>query len=192
MSDTIKKLQVFTSQMLAGFARMLLTVPVGEIPEVLQALAGETPSKVTPTKPAPKRATRPPKAKSVKRPPNKRSPQILNELTERIWEYLQKHPGTSMEGLSKALNKPSNDLDFPLLKLGKRGVLRKEGNRRGMHYFPLVAKAKPAPKKTADASRKHGTGSLKKTPKSTPASKPRTPATKPGAQSVPAGETARS
>jgi hypothetical protein len=100
----------------------------------------------------PKTATQ---TRAAKRAPGqKRDPQELKKLVERLAAHIKANPGQRIEEINKALGVPTKDLALPVKKLlaGKR--ISTKGQKRSTTYFPtnglvkLERKAKGATGKT--------------------------------------------
>ena len=67
----------------------------------------------------------------------KRSPKALEQLQERIFEAIQKNPGSTSEQLATRLRiKRTKAMSLPLKKLAEEKLIRKTGERRSTQYFP--------------------------------------------------------
>jgi hypothetical protein len=140
MSAT-QDLESYARSMLAGFARLLLRAPVGDLPDALRTLAdasGTAHAAAAPRGRPAGRASAPaaaPRARA-RRPGEKRSPQALVQLTEALRRHIEQAPGSRMEAIAKALGTSSTELGLPIHKLLDRGAIRKEGQRRATQYYP--------------------------------------------------------
>jgi len=93
--------------------------------EVLAALTGGSPR----TAPAKKgRGSRREKGE-------KRSPQDLSTLTERLFVFVRKFPGERIEQLGKRMDEPTSELALPAKKLIAAKRIKTKGQRRATRYF---------------------------------------------------------
>jgi len=69
-------------------------------------------------------------------PGEKRPPNELAKLTERLGDYIKSNPGARMEAIAKALGTPTRDLNLPIKKLFAAKKIRSEGHKRATEYFP--------------------------------------------------------
>ncbi len=67
----------------------------------------------------------------------KRPPEELARLTERLGDYIESHPGLRMEAIGKALGQPTRDLNLPIKKLMAAHRIRSEGQKRATEYYPM-------------------------------------------------------
>jgi hypothetical protein len=137
--STTNDLEVYARTMLSGFAKLLLKVPVGDLPEALHALANGS-GAVIAAKPRGRAAaaTIPaarPKARARK-PGEKRSPDELAKLVEALRGQITQNPGQGIEAIAKTLGVKSGELQLPTQKLLANGAIRKEGQKRATKYFP--------------------------------------------------------
>jgi hypothetical protein len=75
--------------------------------------------------------------KAAKRAPGeKRPPQELAKLTEKLGDYIKSHAGERMEAIGKALGVPTRELNLPVKKLLAAKKIRTEGHKRATEYYP--------------------------------------------------------
>ncbi len=90
----------------------------------------------------PTRAAAPPRARAFapaaakRRPGEKRTPQELAELVERLFDYIRSNPGQPVEHIGRALAMPTKELTLPLRKLMNKKRLTSKGRKRATCYFP--------------------------------------------------------
>lgn len=64
----------------------------------------------------------------------KRSPQALEELTQRVIGLLKHKPALNVEQIASALRVSTRDLVLPIAKAMRAGKLQRKGLRRGTRY----------------------------------------------------------
>jgi hypothetical protein len=65
----------------------------------------------------------------------KRSKREVEELTDRLLEYIERYPGQRMEQISAGLGVPSRDLSLPMRNLERENHLRVVGQKRATCYY---------------------------------------------------------
>jgi len=75
-------------------------------------------------------------ATAERRPGEKRTPQELSALVERLFDYIQSNPGQGVEQIGRGLATPTKDLTLPLRKLMNGKRVTTKGHKRATHYFP--------------------------------------------------------
>ncbi len=116
----------------AAPARVKLTEHAGRASAAAAPRARAVPS----AKSAVSRAVPSKKASARRAPGAKRPPAELVKLTEKLGAYIQAHPGTRMEAISKALTVPTRELNLPIKKLIAAKKIRHQGHKRATEYFP--------------------------------------------------------
>lgn len=84
-------------------------------------------------------------APTITRQGAKRDASDIDQAMEKILAFIKENPGTRIEEANKALGTATKYLALPLKKLIAAGVVRTEGQRRGMQYFPGSGE-RPAPR----------------------------------------------
>jgi len=82
---------------------------------------------------------RPPAAapKSPKRRAGeKRSPQILAQVTEQVFNHIKANAGQGVEQIAKALGTTTKELTLPIRKLLGEKKVTSKGQKRATRYFP--------------------------------------------------------
>lgn len=69
-------------------------------------------------------------------PGEKRDPAAIEAIGTKFLAYVTEHHGQNIEGISKALNIPTNELSVPVKKLIAAGDVKTFGERRATRYFP--------------------------------------------------------
>jgi hypothetical protein len=64
----------------------------------------------------------------------KRSAQDLAALTSSVLTYIRRHPASRVEQIAAGLGTSTKELALPINKLWDAGMLKIEGQRRGMKY----------------------------------------------------------
>lgn len=72
---------------------------------------------------------------------NRREPEEVTALAERLIAAVTATPGETMAVLSKALSTTARDLNRPMTNLRRAGRLRSVGVRNQTRYFPAVGRA---------------------------------------------------
>jgi len=75
-------------------------------------------------------------AADKRRPGEKRTPQELAELVERLFDYIRSNPGQNVEHIGRGLATPTKDLTLPLRKLMNKKRVTSKGRKRATSYFP--------------------------------------------------------
>lgn len=83
-------------------------------------------------------------APATKTSHERRPPQEMAALAERLYAVICTHPGAAMKTLASALGARPRELNRPALRLKRAGRVRTVGQRHGTRYFPMTAKAAPA------------------------------------------------
>lgn len=86
----------------------------------------------------------------------KRSPALLEELTNTLAAHVKANPGMRVEEIGQALGYPTKALALPMKKLLSIKTVRAEGVKRATRYFPAggrVKAIKAKPQATAKAAR---------------------------------------
>ena len=74
---------------------------------------------------------------SARRPKGaKRPSEEIEQLKERVHQYIKDHPGERIEQINGQLGTSTAELSLPLKKLIADGAVRTEGDRRATKYFP--------------------------------------------------------
>lgn len=71
----------------------------------------------------------------------RRPPQEMAALAERLYAVVCTHPGAAMSTLASELSTSPRELNRPALLLKRAGRVRTVGQRAGTRYFPTVPKA---------------------------------------------------
>jgi len=66
----------------------------------------------------------------------KRSPQQLAQVTEQVFNHIQKNPAQGVEQIAKALNTTTKELTLPIRKLLLEKKITSKGQKRATRYFP--------------------------------------------------------
>jgi hypothetical protein len=70
----------------------------------------------------------------------RRPPQEMAAVAERLYAVVCAHPGAAMTTLAAALGTSPRALNRPALLLKRAGRVRTVGQRQGTRYFPMVTK----------------------------------------------------
>lgn len=73
-------------------------------------------------------------------PGQRRAPEELTALGERLYAAICGHPGASMPTLAAELGATPHELNRPATQLRRAGRVRSVGQRQGTRYFPMSAK----------------------------------------------------
>ena len=68
----------------------------------------------------------------------RRSSAEVKELSEKLFEMLERHPGASMMELAEKLGSSSRELERPMALLKRMGQVRTTGSRNHMKYYPMA------------------------------------------------------
>ena len=80
---------------------------------------------------------RPTAAKGAKRRAGeKRSPQILAQVTEQVFNHIKTNAGQGVEQIAKALGTTTKELTLPIRKLLAEKKVTSKGQKRATRYFP--------------------------------------------------------
>jgi hypothetical protein len=109
--------------------------------QLASALGGQTPRAGRATSTAARQSTA--KAASQHAKGEKRSPALLEELTNTLGAYVRANPGQRIEEIAKGLELSTKDLVLPVKKLIGAKAIKPQGHRRATRYFPTVLRAKP-------------------------------------------------
>jgi len=145
-----------------AFASELVTLIRAEAVEMLESAlgAGKTARMALPGRaPAARRAALHPKGQ-------KRDPNVLAALVEKLAQFVSKNPGQRIEQISKALGVPTKDLVLPVKKLILEKRIKTKGQKRATTYFP-GGTAAPAKKSSARKAPTRRRSAKTRTPKGT-------------------------
>jgi DNA-binding NtrC family response regulator len=88
-------------------------------------------------KPASRTRGRPAAPKGAKRRAGeKRSPQILAQVTEQVFNHIKANAGQGVEQIAKALGTTTKELTLPIRKLLADKKITSKGQKRATRYFP--------------------------------------------------------
>jgi hypothetical protein len=76
------------------------------------------------------------KAASSRAPGQKRDPEELEKMVERLAAHIKAHPGQRIEQINKVLGVPTKDLALPIKKLLASKRISSKGVKRSTTYFP--------------------------------------------------------
>lgn len=76
------------------------------------------------------------KAKAKKAPRVRRTNQEIQQVGDQFFEIVKSNPGQRMEQLRSLIGMTAHDLMKPVAVLVEQGLIRTEGDKRGMTYFP--------------------------------------------------------
>ncbi|SRR6266542_2436284 len=71
----------------------------------------------------------------------RRAPEELTALGERLYAAICAHPGASMPTLAAEMGATPRELNRPATQLRRTGRVRSVGQRQATRYFPMSAKA---------------------------------------------------
>jgi DNA-binding NtrC family response regulator len=66
----------------------------------------------------------------------KRSPQILAQVTEQVFNHIKANAGQGVEQIAKALGTTTKELTLPIRKLLAEKKITSKGQKRATRYFP--------------------------------------------------------
>jgi predicted HTH transcriptional regulator len=66
-----------------------------------------------------------------------RSREVLSELQDKIYDFLNRSPGVGATEISTSLGISAKDMHRPMAKLKKSGLVRSVGQRSETRYFPV-------------------------------------------------------
>lgn len=84
---------------------------------------------------APRPAAAAPKGPK-RRAGEKRSPQILAQVTEQVFNHIKANQGQGVEQIAKALGTTTKELTLPIRKLLGEKKVTSKGQKRATRYFP--------------------------------------------------------
>ena len=73
-------------------------------------------------------------AKKTGKRGGKRTAAELNEMAEKLVEFVRSNPGSSIEEIGKGIAIPTKELALPVKKLLAEGRLKKKGQKRATRY----------------------------------------------------------
>jgi hypothetical protein len=76
----------------------------------------------------------------------KRDPQLLEALTEKLGAFILQNPGLRIEQIGKSLGVVTKDLALPVKKLVAAKRISTKGQKRATTYFSGGGRGKPGPK----------------------------------------------
>jgi DNA-binding NtrC family response regulator len=77
-----------------------------------------------------------PKGGQKRRAGEKRSPQILAQVTEQVFNHIKANAGQGVEQIAKALGTTTKELTLPIRKLLADKKITSKGQKRATRYFP--------------------------------------------------------
>ncbi len=77
-----------------------------------------------------------PTARPARTPRQKRDPQELATLIERLAGYIKANPGQRIEQINRALGVPTKELTLPVRKLLRTKRIKAQGQKRATSYVP--------------------------------------------------------
>jgi len=87
------------------------------------------------------RASKPTATSSRRRPmrspTRRRSPEVLADLQERLYQAICQHPGEKMAVIAPVVGATARELNRPATTLRRDGRVRSVGQRHSTRYFPL-------------------------------------------------------
>src|SRR5262249_23664096 len=88
-------------------------------------------------KKTPRTRGRPAAAKGAKRRAGeKRSPAVLAQVTEQVFNHIKANAGQGVEQIAKALGTTTKELTLPIRKLLAEKKVTSKGQKRATRYFP--------------------------------------------------------
>ncbi len=75
--------------------------------------------------------------KSMRAPAPRRSPEVLADLQERLYQAICQHPGETMAVIGPVVGATAKELNRPATTLRRDGRVRSVGERHATRYFPL-------------------------------------------------------
>lgn len=143
-------------QLIAQFVRQIHAIATEAAMETLQeslsdkavfaAVAGGTKGAKA------SKSTKAPAAGAVRAKGEKRKPEEIEALRERLRAYIKENPGQRIEEINAALGTSTSEVQRPIKHLLSAGSIRTEGQLRATRYFPKgkgVSGKKAAPKKAS-------------------------------------------
>ena len=74
---------------------------------------------------------------SMRAPAPRRSPEVLADLQERLYQAICQHPGETMAVIGPVVGVTARELNRPATSLRRDGRVRSVGERHATRYFPL-------------------------------------------------------
>jgi DNA-binding NtrC family response regulator len=87
-------------------------------------------------RPAKSAAPSTPVASHKRKAGEKRSPQLLAQVTEQVYNHIKSNPGQGVEQIAKALATSTKELTLPIRKLLGEKKITSKGQKRATRYFP--------------------------------------------------------
>jgi hypothetical protein len=75
-----------------------------------------------------------PKAAPKRKVGEKRSPQLLAQITEQVYNHIKANPGQGVEQIAKSLNTATKELTLPIRKLLNDKKISSKGQKRATRY----------------------------------------------------------
>jgi hypothetical protein len=75
-------------------------------------------------------------AAAKRRAGEKRSPQLLAQVTDQVANHIKTSPGQGVEQIAKALSTTTKELTLPIRKLLADKKITSKGQKRATRYFP--------------------------------------------------------
>ena len=80
----------------------------------------------------------PQSAASPRKMSPKRSPEMLTQMTDELYERIVASPGGAMSKFAEELGRKVTELQVPISMLKKQKRVRTIGDRQSMRYFPVA------------------------------------------------------
>jgi hypothetical protein len=131
-----------TDRFLADLQALVAQAARAAVHEALSASIGASPAASTPSesptpakRKSPSRNDKPSVAAQELGDRRKRTKREVEELTDMLLEYIERHPGQRMEEISAGLGVPSIELTLPMRNLARENHLRMVGQKRATAYY---------------------------------------------------------
>jgi hypothetical protein len=150
MSDINSQIQARVEGFVNELSQLVRQAAIDAVADVLKvdaprrAAAAAAPPRLAPParipapkgRPAGKAPTARATAAAKRRAGEKRTPAELNQITDRVGDYIKSNPGQGIEQIAKSLTTSTKELTLPVKKLlGEKKIFAK-GQKRATRYFP--------------------------------------------------------
>lgn len=77
------------------------------------------------------------RARTVRAPAARRSREVIEAITEQLYEAIRRHPGETMAVIAPVVGATAKELNHPVTLLRRQGRIRTIGQRQFTRYFPM-------------------------------------------------------